>query len=71
MHRIDSKEVQNKGALLEPYRLKTPECSEQEWKLLLQQLSEDPAQRYTAEGVVDRCFIANNLGDSVLDALLL
>ena len=48
---IDGKKVKDKGALLAPFRLQTRDCSDNEWKLLLQQLSEDPAQRLPAEQV--------------------
>jgi hypothetical protein len=51
---IDSKGVENKGVLLEPYRGNTPGCSDNEWELLLTQLSEKAAQRYTAEQVAHR-----------------
>ena len=52
--RIDGKGVEDKGALLAPFRLQTPDCSDNEWKLLLTQLFEKPNTRYTAEEVAQQ-----------------
>ena len=55
--KIDCKGVETKGGMLEPFRLQTRDCSDEEWDLLLNQLSEDQNKRYTAAQVLDLKFI--------------